>query len=265
MPSIDKVHRILELLRQNYRTGLSNKEISRALGIPPSTCYRILASLRKYDYVYQKRPGMRYFLGFVHLRFAEAVVEGMDVAALCLPFLEDLHRETDETTFFALLSGRHCVVMEICGHTNTRVSVGMGEVMPLHAAAAGKAVLAFLPERERVEVLKDLDYPVYTARTIRERAALEAELAAVRATGMAFNEGEFHNGINAMATPIFGSGNRVIGCLAVVGTSVDLDRAQMVEYAEAFLDASVVISAKLGAEFPREILDRQRQRKEQVS
>ena len=146
MPSIEKIHGILELLRLHYRTGLTNKKISETLNIPPSTCYRILASLKKYDYVYQRKSNMRYFLGFVHLRFAESVVEGMDVAAICLPYLEDLHRETEETTFFALHNGKYCIAMEICGHINTRVSVGRGEVMPLHCSASGKVVLAFLPE-----------------------------------------------------------------------------------------------------------------------
>ncbi|MQY77239.1 MAG: winged helix-turn-helix transcriptional regulator [Spirochaeta sp.] len=87
MASIAKIHRILELLRHNCRKGMSNKEISKALGIPPSTCYRILAALKKYDYVCRRRPDMRYYLGYAHLRLAESVIEGMDEAAISLPYL----------------------------------------------------------------------------------------------------------------------------------------------------------------------------------
>lgn len=249
MPSIDKVHKILELLRQNYRSGLTNKEISERLKIPPSTCYRILAALRKHDYVYQRKPDMHYVLGFVHLRFAEAVLEGIDAAEICLPFLEDLHRETEETTFFALLSGRNCVTMETCGHINTRVAVGRGEVMPLHASAAGKAVLAFLPLKERQEILDSLELPEYTESTIRERRALEKNLEEIRRTRVSYNFQEFHKGINALATPIFGCRTRVIGSIAAVGTSVDLDKEQMEEYAELFLEAGEEISYKLGGDF----------------
>lgn len=253
MPSIEKVHRILELLRANGRAGLSNKEISDRLKIPPSTCYRILASLRKFDYVQQRKPEMHYFLGFAHLRFAESVVEGMDLAAVCRPFLEELHTETDETTFLAVLSGRNCVTMETCGHIDTRVSVGRGELMPLHASAAGKAVLAFLPRREQQEALRDLGLPGFTDATITDPSSLAGQLEEIRASGVSYNYEEFHKGINALATPIFGGLGRVVGAIAAVGISVDLDAAQMQEYGELFLDASEEISYKLGGELPREV------------
>ena len=262
MPSVDKIVKILELLRANHRSGLTNKEISAELEIPPSTCYRILGALKRHDLVYQRRPDLHYFLGFAHMRFAEAVLEGVDVAAVCLPYLEDLHLETDETTFFALLSGHSCVALECCGHINTRVAVGRGEVMPLHASAAGKAVLAFLGGREQAEVLKALEMPSYTNRTIADPAMLAGELAAIRETGVAFNYQEFHNGINAFAVPVFARQGRVIGAIAAVGTSVDLDRQSMEEYAEAFLEASEAISFKLGGSLPEAVLRSRYKRKE---
>lgn len=255
MPPVEKVHSILELLRQNFRRGLTNREISERLEIPPSTCYRILASLRKYDYVYQRRPDLRYVLGFAHLRFAESVLEGIDAAAVCRPFLEDLHSQTDETTFFALLNGRNCVTMETCGHINIRVAVGRGEVMPLHASAAGKAVLAFLSAKERSEILETLELIPYTPATITSRRELEKNLETIRGSGIAYNVQEFHVGINALAAPIFGRQNRVVGAIAAVGVSLDLDREQMEEYAELFFEASANISYKLGGKAPWEPQD----------
>ncbi|RKX75777.1 MAG: hypothetical protein DRP87_13750 [Spirochaetes bacterium] len=255
MPSIDKIHSILELLRKYYKTGLTNKEISSALNIPPSTCYRILASLKKYDYIYQRKSDMRYFLGFAHLRFAESVIESVDAAAICLPYLEDLHRETEETVFFALYNGKQCVAMEVCGYINTRISVGRGEIMPMHCASSGKAVLAFLPEREKKRYIYESELKAYTKNTIIDPARLEENIKEIYRTGVAYNFQEFNNGINAMSTPIFDSQNRVIGALTVVGTSVDLDEQQMKEYSEQFLEASIEISNKLGAEFPPWIIE----------
>jgi len=229
---------------------MTNKEISTALKIPPSTCYRILSSLKKYDYIYRRRPDMRYFLGYAHLRFAESVLEGMDVATICLPYLEDLHGQTDETTFFADFNGKSCVAMEICGHINTRVAVGRGEVMPLHCSAAGKAVLAFLPGKEKKNILKSLDYTAYTKNTITGQEELEKNLEEICRSGVSYNFQEFHKGISALATPIFGRQNRVQGAIVVVGTSVDLDRSQLEEYSSLFLRASADITAAMGGEFP---------------
>lgn len=254
MPSIDKIHTILELLRRNYRQGLTNKEISLSLGLPPSTCYRILAALKRHDYVYQRKPDLRYFLGFAHLRFAESVLEGTDEADICLPFLEELHRQTEETTFFARFNGTLCIAMVICGHINTRVSVGRGEVMHLHCTAVGKAVLAFLRERTRRSLLERLELVRYTANTIVDREQLTEELASIRATGVGYCLQELHNGINALGTPIFDRQDRVVGALGLVGTSVDLDPAQLAEYASLFLEASSDVSTALGGRFPERFL-----------
>jgi len=256
MPSIDKIHNIFELLRQHYKSGLTNKEISEALRIPPSTCYRILAALRKHDYVHKNKSDARYVLGFAHLRLAESVVDGIDLAAICLPYLEDLHLQTDETTFFALYNGRTCIAMEVCGQIDTRVSVGRGEIMPVHCAAAGKAVLAFLPDRERRAIIDGAELRGYTPQTIVDRSELEKELRRIQELGVAYNNQEFHRGISAMATPLFNNENRVIGALALVGLSLDLDQAQMEEYAPLFVEASASISARLGSRFPEQILKR---------
>lgn len=259
MPSIRKIHNILELLRNNYRNGLSNKEISRELQIPPSTCYRILAELRKYEFVYQRKTDLRYFLGFAHLRYAESVVEGMDISAICLPYIEDLHTKTEETSFFALLNGSNCVVMETCGFTNMRIAVGRGEVMPLHCSAAGKAVLAFIQKKKQQKILSDIDFKEYTSKTISSRDALADNLALIKRTGVAYNNAEFHNGINAVAVPIFGGSGAVTGSIALVGTSIELDMKQMEEYSPLLVQYAADISLKLGGSFPEHILDRYQQ------
>jgi DNA-binding IclR family transcriptional regulator len=260
MPSIEKIHKILETLRQHYKTGLTNKEISTKLNIPPSTSYRILAALRKVDYVHQNKKDAHYFLGFSLLRLAEAVVEGMDLSAICLPYLEELHSQTEETTFFALYTGQHCVTMETCGQVDSRVAVARGEIMPMHCSAAGKAVLAFLPDKEQEKALKSMKLEQFTARTIRTTAGLEKELKQIRKTGVAYNRQEFHNGINALAAPIFSNEGRPVGSIALVGTSIDLDPAQLDEYAPLFVEAAAGITERIGGAFPPEVLAYWKQR-----
>jgi DNA-binding IclR family transcriptional regulator len=255
MPSVEKIHRILEVLRRHSKTGLTNKEISQEVGIPPSTSYRILAALRRHDYVRQNKKDTRYYLGFTHLRLAEAVVEGMDLSAICLPYLEELHNQTEETTFFALFNGQSCVTMETCGQVDSRVAVGLGEVMPLHASAAGKAVLAFLPQKEGERLLAGLKLEAYTPHTVRSAGSLRRQLAEIRKYGVATIEQEFHNGINALAVPIFNNEGRPVGSIALVGISIDLDPAQLQEYAPLFVEAAAGITERIGGIFPPEILE----------
>jgi DNA-binding IclR family transcriptional regulator len=117
----------------------------------------------------------------------------------------------------------------------------------------GKAVLAFLPERTRRGLLERLEMIPYTASTIVDRTRLEEELASVRESGVGYCIQEFHNGINALGTPIFDRQDRAVGALGLVGTSVDLDPAQLAEYAPLFLEASSDVSAALGGRFPERL------------
>ncbi|MBN2051471.1 MAG: IclR family transcriptional regulator [Spirochaetales bacterium] len=250
MPSIGKIYSIMELLREHSRFGLSNKEISETLDIPQSTCYRILSSLKKYDFVYQRKTDMRYFLGFVHLRFAQSLLEVSDEATVCLPFLDDLHTLTGETVFYAKYSGNYCVAMEIRGSVNTRIAVGQGEVMPMHCSAAGKAVLAFIPRKEREKLYNSFHFQRYTNGTIADIDALEEDLKKIYQTGVSYNHGEFHEGINAMATPIFDRRGRVSGSIALVGTAVSLSEEKMSRFSRNFIETSLGITERVGGRFP---------------
>ena len=51
-----------------------------------------------------------------------------------------------------------------------------------------------------------------------------------------------------------------MGAIALVGTSIDLDRAQLDEYAPLFVEAGSGIPGRIGAAFPEEILTYWQQR-----
>lgn len=254
MSSFDKIHAIFEILRKHHRTGLTNKEICDRLKMAPSTSYRILSQLKAYGYIHQRKEDTRYFLGFNLLRLAESVVEGTDVAAVCLPFLEDLHYQTEETTFFAMHSGNHCVAMEICGQINTRINVGRGEIMPMYCAASGKVVLAFLPEREQERIIGEMDFKTFTPYTESDPEHLREELKGIRATGAAYNHQGLYRGFSAVAAPVFGGKDEPLGSIALVGSSVDLDQEQLEEYAGLLVEACMDISARLGGTMPDRVV-----------
>ena len=127
--------------------------------------------------------------------------------------------------------------------------------MPLHCAASGKAVLAFLPEKEREALLANHEFERYTPETLTDAGILRRNLAAIQATGVSTNHQEFHRGITALAVPLFGNDNRVVGSIALVGTSIDLDTDQLDEYAPIFIEAAASISGRIGTVYPQHILD----------
>lgn len=245
-----KINSIFELLARHYRKGLSASEIASELRLPRSSCYRLLADLKKHNYITYNRSKGTYFLGYTHLRFAEYVQEGMDEATVCLPYLEELHALTEETTFFAHFGGNICVDVAVCGFTNTSVAIGRGQELPLHATAVGKVSLAYLPRKTRSKTLDQLALTPLSPATITDRETLLEQLEEIRGRGYALSLGEMNQGFNALATPVFGTNGRVIGGISLVGTESSLPEEALIGFSEDFIDASIDISATFGGKYP---------------
>lgn len=250
MAVIDRVHAILEILMLHNHKGMRNKEISEKLNLSTSTCNRLLQSLEAIGVVWQNPSNQRYYLGNALLKYADAILESLDDVTTCLPYLEDLHSKTKETTYYARFSGLSCVTTEICGYINSRISVRRGETLPLHATASGMAVLAFIPQWERKPILDRIALQRFTPHTITDSNHLDRVLARITKTGVAMNFGGLHNGINALATPIFNR-ERVLGSITIVGTAANLPKNLLEEYSELFLKASANITSALGGDFSK--------------
>jgi DNA-binding IclR family transcriptional regulator len=247
---VDRVIQILEILRKNAHTGMGNKEISDALGIPPSTTYRLLASLRSYDMVHLRRSDLRYFLGDALLRYSQAILEGTDDVTRCIPYLDDLHLKTHMTVYYSIFRGDYCVVMEVRGVINTRISVAQGELMPLHCTAAGKSVLSFQTQEFRHRKYESLGLKTYTSNTTTDIEELEAELADIRSNMIAYSFGEFNEGINAIASPVFNRRGDVLGAITILGNTVTLPRNKMEDFRPLLIRACNEITERLAQYFP---------------
>jgi DNA-binding IclR family transcriptional regulator len=250
MGTIDKMYRIFELLCANYKHGLTSKEISEELDIPLSSCFRILSTLKKYNFITQRNSDRHYFLGITHLRYADYMLAGLDVIEVSTPFLEKLHAETGQVVYFAQYRENLCVDMVVFGHIKTEASIARGQILPMYCTASGKVILAFLSDLERQAILKKEKYEKFTGYTITDRETINKELKEIYQTGVAYNIQQYNYGINAIATPIFDRSNRVIGSITIIGSSIDLDPYRMEELAEKCLACSREITTTLGGSFP---------------
>jgi DNA-binding IclR family transcriptional regulator len=151
-------------------------------------------------------------------RMAETARQGL--LTQLHPLLEELSRETFETTDLSVCERNQATfVDQVVAPHRLRVVNVIGESLPLHCTAAGKAFLAALPEDARALTLKrDLDR--YTARTLTDPARLEAELERIRAEEVAYDIEEHTEGLCATATLLRGR----LGGLFAVGIPVPAQR-----------------------------------------
>lgn len=116
----------------------------------------------------------------------------------------------------------------------------------LHYSAAGKAVLAYLPD-ERVEyIIEEYGLPERTENTITDPAALREELAEIRERGYAINDEEEIVGLRAVGASIRASDGRVLGAISVSGPTSRMkgDRFRT-EIPEQVMEAANIIELNI--------------------
>ena len=91
----------------------------------------------------------------------------------------------------------------------------VGIVIPAHASALGKAMLAFDPD-EAERMLSDGELRSMTGETLTAPDDVRRQLAEVRTTGIAREQDEAVLGEGAVASPVFDSWGDVVGAIGVV-------------------------------------------------
>jgi DNA-binding IclR family transcriptional regulator len=200
------------------------REIAKGVGMSPSTVHRLLGLLEDEGLVRQDDPGGGYTVGSELLRLASAARGTHPVRSAALPHLRDLVAASGETATLGLYDPARqqtWVAAVVESDEPFRYVSTLHEWRDLHAGASGRAIMAFLPERERQEVIERTRLAAATEFTITSPEELEAVLAQVRARGYAFSQEERRLGGIGIAAPVFGPGGEVV---AEVGLSVPAQR-----------------------------------------
>jgi DNA-binding IclR family transcriptional regulator len=242
--------RTLEVLRaftrRPHRLGLA--EVTALLGLERNQAYRSLKTLEAAGFLtatddarFELGPAAA-GLGTAAMRFHAASV--IDVAG---PVLDRLSAETRETVHLFVRRGDRavCVDRRESPQSVRLVSI-LGRSLPLHAGAVPKAMLAWLPEAERADVIAGLDaLPAFTERTFRDPEALLAELEAIRERGHATSDEDFDASARGVGAPIFGADGEVVGGVSVGGPSYRIDDATLERFADLIRTAAHDISRRL--------------------
>jgi DNA-binding IclR family transcriptional regulator len=217
--TVDKAIDVLEVLRdESAPVGL--REIARRVGISPASTHRLLTSLRVRGLVAQADGSRAYTLGWGLLDYANAILQRIDLASVAAPIARTLRDATGETVTVQVPVGRDRVcVFELEGTQEGRRRVGVGRRIPLHAGASGRAILAFMPDREIERVLDVAASLAITHETETDRRRIGDLLDAARVNGVAFSSGETVDGVSSMASPVFDAAGAVVGSIAVSGPS----------------------------------------------
>jgi DNA-binding IclR family transcriptional regulator len=239
--SVDRAIRVLTALQGSRRMALS--ELATRLELPPSTVHGLLRTLVAHGLVVQERGSTRYQLGPAVLRLGNVYLDTIELRSKAVPWAEDVARRTGFAVRTAVLLLDDVVIIHHEPRPDgSRQMPEVGIVIPAHASALGKAILAYTGTEARplTEPLRTM-----TGETITSLSALSADLATVRDTGVADEDEEALLGECSVASPVFDSHAGVVGAIGVVVPSAawPVDQAAR----DAVREAARGISRELGA------------------
>ena len=242
----NRVVDILELLAASP-DGLPLRAVSAQLEAPKSSLLPLLRALTARGYLAQGRAG-EYRLGPGALDLGADAPARRELVDVARPAVVELMRRTGETVFVGMLSSdRRSVVYvdKVDSDHVIRYAGGVGDRRPLHATSSGKAILAFLTEDEREEILTSLSLARHTDRTITSLPALRAALEEIRRAGVCVTVDELVAGASGIAAPVFDRYGRVAGACALGGPT-DRVRPKLRTLATEVKATARALSERLG-------------------
>lgn len=245
-PSVaaDRALLILELLAEPGEADRSIRGIAASLGLTKTTVHRLLETLARRGWVVQRTDGA-YRLGARVLHVSTAVLRDIDVLATIRPIAQRIHADTNETVFVTVLDeGTLLIVDKFDSPSPLRLARPVGSRSPVHANAAGKALLALLSERELAELLVEPLRQV-TPRTITDPAAIRRELEQVRRQGYAVSDEEGLMGVFSVAAVIRDHTGCGVAGLSIAGPAERM-RPRSESCITAVVGAAREASANLG-------------------
>jgi IclR family pca regulon transcriptional regulator len=205
-------------------------ELSRELELSRSTAHRYIATLAQLGYLQQDPDSKRYRLGPKVLDLGFSAINSMDVREISAPHLRRLSDETGHTVNLAILDGTDVVYIERCrtaqpGQREIDLNLHVGARLPAYCTALGKAILAFLPEERREEIIARIEFTPRGPNTITDPQAFREELERIRIAGISVNDEELAYGLRSIAAPIRAHSGEVLAALnlAVHRTMVSMD------------------------------------------
>lgn len=244
--SITRACSILKLFTsKNVEMTLS--EIAQLSGLHTATTYRVLQALTLEGFLIQDSGTGKYRLGLGLLRLGELSKLGNDLYRISHPWAEKLASQWNETVILDVMTPQFQVIRVLVFASSFRISSNpdFQKFVPPHTFAAGKVLLAYLPESEIYKYISS-GLEKFTKNTIVDPEALWGELKKVKKQGYATNIGEQEDGFNAVSAPVRNVYGEVCSAISLGGPDSRLNESTIEPILDSVINTCKLISRDLG-------------------
>ena len=216
------------------RGEASAEELANDSQIPLSTVYRYLKTLRSVDLV--EEHGGRYIPGWRLLELSGRHLAHSKLVEISSSVLSDIVDLTGETAVLTVRVGHQAMCLRQVESSHAiRYAFRINQLLPLHAGAGQRVLLAFAPPSVVKRVL-EVPLRKFTDQT-HTVDQIRADLEQIRRTGIAVSRGELNPGAVAVAMPVV-AGGEVLCAICLAGPENRCDERWRKAAHKALVDAT---------------------------
>jgi DNA-binding IclR family transcriptional regulator len=231
---------------RSRRLGVA--ELAGELGLPKGTVHGILRTLQAVGFVEQDSDSGKYQLGAALLHMGSSYLDGNELRTRALNWADALATQSGESVRIGTLhENQVLIVHHVFRPDDSRQALEVGTLVPAHASALGKALLA--NHRYLAAEAFGGRLPSFTPATVTDIYRLRRELDEVSEHGWASEVGELFRETASIAAPIEDRRRATVGAMGITGPIERLcdgsrPRAELVSYVVA---GARSVSRELGA------------------
>jgi DNA-binding IclR family transcriptional regulator len=227
VPNLERALNIIELLAE-HPEGLTVTHITDDLKIPRNSVFRITATLLDNGYISRDDDTKVFQLSQKLLNLGYAAIGEQSLIEKSLGNMRALRDKFGETVPLGILHGAEGIVIEeVPGTHSFRFVLEPGRKFHLHTSAPAKAIVAFLSEEEREDLITKIKFEKYNERTITSPFSYRSYLTEVRQKGYAIDHAEEIEGMHCVGAPIFNQQGYPIAAIWISGPSMRLETSQL--------------------------------------
>lgn len=246
IPALHRAITVLELLA-NEEEAVGLAELTRRSGIPKSTLYRILSTLRNQQCVVFNEREKTYRLGLKLWELGRAYLNQSDLYKSAIPYMKELADACQESVFLGVLSeGEVTYVRRMESPKSVLAVRKLGQRVPAYCTATGRAMLAFQSSEEVDRLLKGSELTGFTSSTETNSERIKQALTQIHKRKVAVVDGEFNPDLLCVSSPVFSERHRPVAALTVAVLSPRTSSERVQELSEHVHQSAQRLSRELG-------------------
>jgi DNA-binding IclR family transcriptional regulator len=238
----------LQLLMQFNRDEreLSGAELSRRMGLPRASVFRMLFTLEQSGFLERCPDGVSYKLGLAVLRLGFELLASMELTEVGRPVIEALRDRSGFSAHVVVRDARDVVfVAKAAGGNAMFHSIQVGARLPAHATVLGRILLSDLALKDLAALYPEKVLPVYTPKTPTNLQDLKALIDQDRDKGYGVSMGGYETGISTIAAPVFNEQGRVTAAISISVPSQRIEDEALMPLVEMVKAAAAQLTERL--------------------